>query len=63
MDSFMRQWEVTMDFIWLLVLALGGALLTFSLLALVVLLILGAFTFEPLEPKGNIERKKTEDKN
>jgi len=52
-----------MDFIWLLVLALSGALLTFSLLALAVLLILGAFTFEPLEPKGNIERKKTEDKN
>lgn len=52
-----------MDFIWLLVLALGGTLITFGGIALAFLLVIGAFTFEPLEPKGDIGRKKTEDKN
>lgn len=52
-----------MDFIWLLVFAVSGVVVAFSGIALVFLLVLGAFTFEPLEPKGNIERKKTEDKN
>ena len=48
-----------MEFIWLLIFA--GALLSFSALALLVVLGLAAFKFEPLEPKGKVERKKTED--
>lgn len=50
-----------MEFIWLLILAVAGALLSFSAIALFVVLGLAAFKFEPLEPKGKVERKKAED--
>lgn len=53
-----------MEFIWLLILIVAGALLAFSAIATLVVLAIAAFSFEPIEPKGYIERKKeTKDKN
>lgn len=53
-----------MEFIWLLILIVAGALLAFSALATIIVLAIAAFTFEPIEPKGYIERKKeTKNKN
>lgn len=53
-----------MDFIWLLILIVAGALLSFSALATLVVLAIAAFSFEPIEPKGKVERKEeTKGKN